>query len=221
MRNNSESGLTLIEIILSLTISAVLFAILLGAMRLGHDSVRSGRERAELSQRMRVLSDRLSWLIRGTYPYVIYDPEQEDKKVLYFSGTPQSAGFVTTSVDEYSDSMEDRPALKWVTISVDAEGLKVQESLFYSEVFEEEPTTEFVLDTTVTAMELEYLDGGEKGNEALWVSEWNPEEADYLPSAVRLTLVLLYKGGEVVMPSLIVPIRTGRTLSLEIKKTKS
>ena len=218
MRNKSESGLTLIEIILSLTISAVIFAILLGAMRLGHDSVQSGRERAELSQRMRILTDRLSWLIRGAYPFLVYDPKEEGKKVLYFSGNPQSAGFVTTSVDEYSEGLEDRPALKWVTISVDAEGLKVQESLFYSEVFEDEPTTEFVLDTTVTAMELEYMDGGEKGNEALWVSEWNPEEADYLPSAVKLTLMLQYKGGEVEMPSLIVPIRAGRTLSLQIKK---
>lgn len=209
MKKHPEAGLTLIEIILALSISAVLFAILLGALRMGHRSVDKGLSRSEVSQRMRVLSDRLGWLMRGAYPYVVENPEG---KVLYFAGTPASVGFVTSSVDSYSDAPQDISGLKWVTLFVDNEGLKIGESLFFADVFESGPREEHLFDPTVTDLEFEYLDPGEEGDETNWVGSWNPEETEYLPSAVRITVTFLYDGQEVVMPPIVVAIRAGRVV---------
>jgi prepilin-type N-terminal cleavage/methylation domain-containing protein len=207
MSRRPDGGLTLIEIVIALTIAAVLFSILLWSMRLGSRSVDKGMEREEISQRMRVLTDRLSWLLRGAYPYVVTKPEG---KVLYFSGTKESVGFVTTSVDPYADTLQDSAGLKWVTLHSDYEGLKIQEDIFFTDVFEEEPRDEYLFDPTVTNLEFEYFDTGGEEDEGEWVEEWDPEEKDYLPSAVRITLTFENGGREIEMPPLVVALMAGQ-----------
>lgn len=209
MGKRPERGLTLIEIVIALTIAAVLFSILLWSMRLGHRSVDKGMEREEISQRMRVLTDRLSWLLRGTYPYMVATPEG---RVLYFSGTKESVGFVSTSVDPYADTLQDSARLKWITLYSDSEGLKIQEDVFFADVFEEEPRDEYLFDPTVTSLEFEYLDpmAGEPGGE--WVEGWDPKEKEYLPSAVKITLSFEHEGREVEMPPLVVALKAGQLL---------
>lgn len=209
MRKNSESGLTLIEIIMALTIAAVIFAILFWALRLGYRSVEKGMEREEISQHMRILTDRLTWLLRGAYPHVVMTPEGN---VLYFAGTDESVGFVTTSVDIYSESLQDASGLKWVTLFADSEGLKMQEDIYFAEVFEEEPRDEYIFDPTVTEIAFEYLDPGEEGDEMEWVTEWDPEEMEYMPSAVKISLAFEHKEKEILMPPIVVALRTGQII---------
>lgn len=209
MRKRPESGLTLIEIVIALTIAAVIFSILLWSLRLGHRSVEKGMERQEISQRVRVLTDRLTWLLRGAYPYSITTPEG---KVLYFAGSTESVGFVTTSVDPYADTLQDSAGLKWVTLFADSEGLKMQEDIFFAEVFEEEPRDEYLFDPTVTSMEFEYLDPEVEGTEGEWVESWDPEEKEYLPSAVRITLAFEHEGKKIELPPVVVAIRAGQVL---------
>ncbi|MGD8351707.1 MAG: prepilin-type N-terminal cleavage/methylation domain-containing protein [Nitrospirota bacterium] len=204
-----DGGLTLIEIVIALTIAAVLFSILLWSMRLGHRSVDKGMEREDISQRMRVLTDRLTWLLRGTYPYIVTTPEGN---VLYFSGTEESVGFVSTSVDPYADTLQDSARLKWITLYADREGLKIQEDVFFADVFEDEPRDDYLFDPTVTSLEFEYLDTRGEDDEGEWVEEWDPEEKGYLPSAVRITLSFDHEGREVEMPPLVVALRAGQLL---------
>lgn len=218
LKIKSERGLTLIEVILAVTISAVILAILLAALRMGHRSQEKAYGREELSQRMRILADRVSWLLRGTYPYVVEVP---DGKLLYFSGTDKSVGFVTSSVDTYSEGPEDTAGLKWVELFVDSEGLKIREKVYFGEdVFEKTGGKEYVLDSTVRDIGFEYLDTGEEKdiNEtgetkefAEWVSLWDPGGREYLPSAVKVELVLEYRGRDVRMPPVIAAIRAGHS----------
>jgi prepilin-type N-terminal cleavage/methylation domain-containing protein len=217
MRKNSESGLTLIEIIIALTIAAVIFAILFWALRLGYRSVEKGMEREEISQHMRILTDRLTWLLRGAYPHVVKTPEGN---VLYFAGTDESVGFVTTSVDTYSESLQDASGLKWVTLFADSEGLKMQEDIYFAEVFEEEPRDEYMFDPAVTEITFEYLDIGEEGDEMEWVTEWDPEEMEYMPSAVKISLAFEHGEREILMPPIVVALRTGQILGGR-QKTKT
>jgi prepilin-type N-terminal cleavage/methylation domain-containing protein len=209
MAKRVESGLTLLEIIIALSIAAIIFSVLLWALRLGYSSVEKGTEREEKSQRMRILADRLTWLLRGTYPHIARTPEGN---VLYFAGTSDSVGFVTTSVDPYADTLQDSAGLKWVTIFADSEGLKMQEDIYFAEVFEDEPREEYLFDPTVTGIEFEYLDPGDEGTEAEWVESWDPEEEEYLPSAVKIYLTFEHKEEEVEMPPIVVALKTGQVL---------
>lgn len=209
MKKRCDSGFTLLELLIAFAISAIIVAILLSAFRVGQRSVDKGYEREEKSQRMRILTDRLTWLLRGAYPHIDRTP---DGNVLYFSGTSESVGFVTTSVDPYADTLQDSAGLKWITIFADYEGLKMQEDIYFADVFEEEPRDEYIFDPTVTSIGFEYLDPGEEGTEAEWVDSWDPEEQEYLPSAVKIYLTFEHNEEDVEMPPIIVALKTGQVL---------
>jgi len=199
-------GLTLVEAIIALTVTALVVGILLSALRLGHRSEEKGLERQELSQRVRILSDRLSWLLRGAYPYFA---GEKDEMVLYFSGSPDSVGFVTTSVDRTAGALEDRAGLKWVRIfAEEGRGLVTEEKVYFGkDVFESGGGRQYVLDPTVKKVEFQYLDVDEKEGVEEWVEEWDPENRKYLPSAVRVSIVLKEKEGEYLMPPVVASLR--------------
>ena len=205
--HHDDKGLTLLEVVIARTISALIMGILLSALRLGHRSQEKGTERQEISQRMRIIADRVSWLLRGAYPYKVMDAEGEEE-TLYFSGGSRSVGLVTTSVDVYSDSIKDRTGLKWITLKSDGEGLKMTENIYFEKDFPVDDAAEtYVFDSTVRTIEFEYLDTAEEKDE--WVTDWDGEEKDYLPSAVRVAVVLEHDGEELRMPPFTVAIRTG------------
>jgi type II secretory pathway pseudopilin PulG len=74
MKHNHDPGFTLLEIIIALTISLAIFLVLFAALRLAYKSQESGTEKEEQTQTMRILDDRIAWLIRGVYPFVYTDP---------------------------------------------------------------------------------------------------------------------------------------------------
>src|SRR3989304_6049815 len=77
-------GFTLIELVIAVALSAVLFMMLLTAMWQAQRFREKGEEREDISQKTRILADRLTWLIGGAYPYSI---KTEEGDYLYFSGT--------------------------------------------------------------------------------------------------------------------------------------
>lgn len=207
LRTPMLRGFTLIEIVIAITLSAVLFTILFSALRLGQRSQEKGIEREDISQRMRILSDRLSWLIRGAYPYIVRKPEGN---VLFFSGTASNLGFVTTSVDAYSEEPEDKEGLKWVRIFRDSDGLKIKENIYLIEDnLEDIGGNEYVFDPDVGSIEFKYLDTSNEGKKDTWVSSWSPKEKDYLPSAVKVMVVIEHNSKKIEMPPIVTRIITG------------
>lgn len=205
MKTVNNRGLTLLEIVLGIAITSVVFVLLLSALRLGQRSQEKGESRQELAQRMRVLSDRLAWLLRGAYPYVV---RTSDETQLFFSGSGSAVGFVTTSVDSYSDGPEDIAGLKWVGIDVDEEGLKISESVYFLEEEDRKESTA-LLDPSVREIRFEYFGSDEEGEDEAWFNEWPGKERERLPSAVRITLVLEHEGREAALPPVTAAIRTG------------
>jgi hypothetical protein len=129
MKRNSSAGFTLLEILIAMSLSIVILVILFAAMRLGYQSQGKGSEREEVTQKIRIVNDRIVWLLRGAYPFSIRRP---DLQKFFFDGKSDSVGFVTTSVDSYGKGPEDLPGLKWVSVYADNEGLKIREKVFFS-----------------------------------------------------------------------------------------
>ena len=201
----NRRGLTLVEVVLSIAIAAIVMALLFAALRLGQKSGTRGEKKLELSQREMVVADRLSWLLAGAYPLIIAD-DADEEEVLAFVGQGDSIEFVTTSVDTYSNTEADLAGLKSVRIHLDDGGLKVGERIFF---MRDDEFVDYVLEPNARSVEFEYMEIDEETGEALWVSGWDTEESMYIPAAVKVRVMLVVEGREQVIPEIIVRIPTG------------
>jgi len=208
--NQKNKGFTLIELVIALTLSVVIIVILMAAMRLTYKSQEKGAERIEVDQKIRVMGDRITWLLRGASPFFINKTADRDQK-LYFEGESEKIGFVTASVDSYGKGPEDAAGPKWVSVFVDSEGLKVREKVFFLEdVFDDDGGRVYLLDPEVKKLEFEYYDIPEDETEGDWVSEWDSDEKEYIPAAVKFKITFEHEGKSIVMPEIIVRINANR-----------
>ena len=216
LRHEGPSGFTLLEVMLGLAITAIVMVILLAALRMGHRSQEKGLERSELAQRMRIVSDRLSWMLGGAYPFRYTDPDDERKKLLLFRGQESSLEFVTTAVDKYSESAADLAGLKFVRLYADEAGLKSAERIFFMGVDEldSDSEEEFVFAPEVESISFEYMDVDEDTGTAEWISQWDTDELDYLPAVVRVSVTITHAGKSVDIPPVMAAIRAGGSRGL-------
>ena len=99
----NQSGFTLLELILSLSIVAIIVAMGLGGVRLGISARDVGEQKVDTYQRMRIISEQLKQKLQSTYPVFIsqkdgvaVDPSLSSKKrILAFEGNSDSIRFVT------------------------------------------------------------------------------------------------------------------------------
>jgi len=198
----NRRGFTLIELLIALAISAVMLVVLASSMMMGYRSDEKAAERQEVTQTVRVLSERLRHLIRGAYPF---RKRIDDRMVTFFEGKPDSLAFVTSSTSEHSGSLPDTPGLKGIRIFLKGERLMMKEYIFFSEeVLSPEDEEGVVLVEGVEKLIFSFLDASE-GDAGDWVEEWNPEEKS-LPAAVKAEIRLVIDDRPVPFPPLIIKI---------------
>ena len=104
----TESGFTLLELLISLAMVAVIVTFCLMAVRLATASREAGTQKADIHQRLRVLHERLNSTLRSAHLIFVSaesesllpdDKEEESNtsKILAFEGKPESLRFVTFS----------------------------------------------------------------------------------------------------------------------------
>jgi hypothetical protein len=200
----TNRGFTLIELVMGLSLSVVIVVILLAAMRLAYKSQAKGAEKIDTSQKIRLLGDRVSWLIRGIYPFI--DRKEEEGK-LFFEGESDRIGFVTTSVDIYGTGPEDMAGLKWVSIFADSEGLKIREKVFFLEdVFDDKGGNTYLLAPGTVKLKFEYYDIPEGEKRGDWISDWDPDEKKNVPAAVKFLITVEHEKKIVALPEIIVRV---------------
>lgn len=91
-RRRREAGFTLLELLISLTILALILVTVLGAVQVGSKSWESAERRAEENQRTRTLFDTLARELTMLYPLRV---KQQDKEVVAFRGESGSLMFAT------------------------------------------------------------------------------------------------------------------------------
>jgi prepilin-type N-terminal cleavage/methylation domain-containing protein len=118
-RVKNQSGFTLLELIVSLAIIALIAGLSMGGVRLGISAREAGEERADIYQRLRFIGEQISQKIKSTHPLFIKPPSisddifieeqtletsqnlQEDstinknKKIIAFEGKSDSIRFIT------------------------------------------------------------------------------------------------------------------------------
>ena len=105
----SDSGFTLLELLISMAMIAILMTTCLMIVRLATSSRDAGTQKADVHQRLRVLSERLNSTLRSAH-LIFVTPESQplfpdekkeepldDAKVLAFEGKEDSLRFVTFS----------------------------------------------------------------------------------------------------------------------------
>ena len=179
-------GFTLIEVVLALSIFALLATILYGAFALSHNALAKSNAGASRSQKQRSIADLLGSYVRSAFPYRSSPQDQ----AIFFEGESESLAFVSA----YSHGMGGRGMAK-IRITVD-EGDSGQAALYLEEAVPVRvggedaataPAQRVVLQARIKDFRLAYLDP--QADEESWQEGWDGQERGMLPRAVRLTFV--------------------------------
>ena len=96
-------GFTLLELILAMSIVAIIVALGLGGGRLGISARDVGEQKVETYQRLRIISEQLKQKLQSTYPVFVSQKDgvpgvtvsNSSKRILAFEGNTDSIRFVT------------------------------------------------------------------------------------------------------------------------------
>lgn len=194
--------MTLLEILLAMSIMAVIVVVLVGSARVGIRAWEAGERQATAQQEVRALVELLTDALSSTYPYKGRLGGGLQRVVL-FQGEAEEVRFVTTAPPLTLDAQA--APYHAVTLSrSDEDELQLVERLVPAEEpFGDSPRT--VLSRTVTGFRLQYLD--DKG---AWQDTWDGPTAGAIPAAVRIELSLRGRVRSEPVPAFVVPIPLGK-----------
>lgn len=210
-----ETGFTLLELLLSITILSLILGAIYGTLNMGSRAWEKGERDIDKLQRMRVIMDLLSREIKSTFPYVVTPSERDTHKKFYaFEGKRDSISFVSTV-----PLRGGKKGLSWLSFWVEeGKGLVVVErDALRTDIFKERNFIDRdemeVLDGHVTRMRFEYyeLKRGKEEGEGEWKERWDAEKKGNLPHAVKIELTFEEEGRgeeevEEIYRELIVPL---------------
>ncbi len=161
------------ELLIAVTILALIAVIIGGSLSLGIRAWERGEDEISASQGLRVTCDRMSQRIKSIYSYQI---QKDGKKLTAFRGDSESVWFVTSFLTSAEKNM------KWVSYSFKDGDLTMSEGVmpdkqFLEKVLEKGET----LDSGISLLKFEYF----SAETAVWKDFWDLQEQ--LPSAMRIT----------------------------------
>lgn len=175
-------GFTLIEVLLAVSILAVVVVLATTALRVGLRAWEAGQRRVDRQQESRALVELVSDTLAGAFPYFGRLGQNPDRVVL-FEGDPDEVRFVTSAPPLALDT----PIAPFHAVVLGRKGenaLRLIERLVPTdEPFA--PGPERVLSRSITHFSLAYRD--ESG---AWQEKWDGREAGGLPTAIRFELAV-------------------------------
>lgn len=181
---HNRMGFTLLEVVLALTIFALMGAILYGAFSLGHNAVERSRYHFEKNQKLRSFGDLLGNYIRSSYPYRISPQEP----ALFYEGEQNHLTFVSASSLAMGGRGMAKIHLSWEAMDEGRGPLRLEEVVpvrIGEEASEGGLRNSLVLQDGVQDLRLAYLDP--TSGEENWQERWDAKEKRMLPRAVRLS----------------------------------
>ncbi len=183
-RDGGSGGFTLIEVILALTIFALLAGIVYGALSLSQRAVAKAQTSAQRNQKQRSTVDLLGSYLRSAYPY---RPTPQNQAI-FFDGASDSLAFVSA----YSHALGGRGMAKIQIRAAEADdgqaALSLEETTpvrLNGDQDSAGQSQSLVLREGIKDFRLEYLDP--QAEDETWEELWDGQERRMLPRAVRLT----------------------------------
>ncbi len=183
-----KSGFTLLELIISFSILALILVLVLGALRLGFRFWERGEEVSSEAQEQRMIWTSLRHQLCSIYPYVV---RIGNKRSLMFKGGKDTMEFVSL----FSPYLQDKGGLRYCRYKIeeDEEGegfsLKVFEtSAVNAELWQLDIGDEQfrVLAGGLPRCRFEYANRKAAGEPAEWVPEWEGRQGMRLPAKIRI-----------------------------------
>ena len=210
----SEKGFTLLEVMVAVTLVAMMAVALWSVFRMGILSWSRGTQYIDAGQRERILNDMVRKQMASAFPLAApLDPAIQNVTYPLFKGTENSMEVVSLNSLRFQDS----PGLTLVQYALNPE----DEGSGYRLVEREKPylgqASDSAGDTgvfnTVSIFDniadcyFEYKNPAPEDNEETWVREWDAEQERQLPSAIAMTFALPDANGEMRGQQIIVPIQ--------------
>jgi general secretion pathway protein J len=172
-------GFTLLEVLLALSIVAVLMVIVSGGLRIGLTAWQRGEERAAKLDRDRSLLVLLEGALAGAFPYRVTPGDAEEPRLL-FDGQSDHLTFATLSPPLPTAVPA---AFSVVSLAAEPAGLTLRQQILPSPVpLDRVPP--MLVDARTSGIRFRYL-----GEENAWEDTWDLAQEDSLPRAVEITLV--------------------------------
>ena len=202
MRRPAERGFTLLELVLALSIVAVMLTILFGGLRVGLRAWQRGEERAETLERARSMNQLIEQTLAGAYAFQAQIDKNTQARIL-FQGDAEKVSFVTMSPPL---PLLAGVAFTAVTFSMEAGaafGLAIREKALPNfDPFE--TVRPSLVDPTVTGIRFRYLRDPDGGS---WEDTWDGAQERVLPRAVEVTLTTTINGRVLEQAPITVPVR--------------
>jgi general secretion pathway protein J len=210
-RHSSETGFTLLEVMVAVTLVVVIAVGLWGLFRLSVRTWSNGTRFIDANQRHRSILDSVQKQMASAYPlYSPVDTQSTNARYPIFNGTDSTIQFLSLC----SLRSLTNPGLTYVSYEVaqDANGKYslIERETPYTGQLPDEATMEQVQATPVlenlTECTIEYYSIGDANNAPQWVSEWNAQTLLKVPVAVALTLVSSDSQGNSIDRRIVAPI---------------
>ncbi len=220
---SAQAGFTLLEVLVSVTLVAVMAVGLWAVFRISIRSWARGTESMDANQRHRSIMSLVRKQLASTYGLMVPPPQpvgatasavvaQPGVGALLFSGASDSLQFISLNSLRFQES----PGLTLVSyeVSQDSNGtfsLVEKEARYLGQMPEE--GSEFNNSKAIPIFEnlssclFEYFDPGDVMNPSQWVRDWDGQKLNRLPLAVSMTMISRDTSGNTLNRHMVVPIK--------------
>jgi len=193
----AEDGFTLLEIIIAVTLVAMMAVGLWAVLRISVTSWKRGTDAIDANQKNRSILDLVKKQMTSIYGiYTPFDPQSGVAPYPIFSGAETSMQFISLC----SLRFQENPGLTMASYDVvrDAQGnfmLMEREARYLGLEPGGESVADRKEDTAITVFDnlvsfsFEYFDPGTRELPAQWVKEWSSRDTGRMPSAISMTMI--------------------------------
>jgi general secretion pathway protein J len=189
MRRRTAPGFTLIEVVLALSILAIMVTMLFSGLRVGLRAWQRGEERAVALEYSRSLTQLVEQALAGSYWYLGRTEQGDPTLALLFKGEAERLFFVTVS-----PPIPPSIPIPFVAVTLsmddagDTPGFAIREKVLPNfDPFE--AVAPSVVDPTIASIRFRYL-----GPDGEWAESWDSAEERTLPQAIEVTLTPTAQG---------------------------